>query len=52
MERDNFLSPEQAQAFGLIDHVYEKRESAEADKGKSEAGTHWKPRPRDDIFYR
>ncbi|MGG2362089.1 ATP-dependent Clp protease proteolytic subunit, partial [Salmonella enterica] len=21
MERDNFLSPEQAQAFGLIDHV-------------------------------
>ncbi|MBN9525511.1 MAG: ATP-dependent Clp endopeptidase proteolytic subunit ClpP [Alphaproteobacteria bacterium] len=34
MERDNFLSPEQAQAFGLIDHVYEKRESAEADKGK------------------
>lgn len=34
MERDNFLSPEQAQAFGLIDHVYEKREGAEADKGK------------------
>ncbi len=34
MERDNFRSPEQAQAFGLIDHVYEKRESAEADKGK------------------
>ncbi len=34
MERDNFLSPEQAKAFGLIDHVYEKREGAEADKGK------------------
>jgi ATP-dependent Clp protease protease subunit len=35
MERDNFLSPEQAQVFGLIDHVYEKRENAEAAaKGK------------------
>lgn len=25
MERDNFMSPEQAQKFGLIDHIVEKR---------------------------
>ena len=25
LERDNFLSPEEAQTFGLIDSVYEKR---------------------------
>ena len=28
MERDTFMSPEQAQAFGLIDAVVEKREGA------------------------
>lgn len=30
LDRDNFLSAEEAQAFGLVDHVYEKREVAEA----------------------
>ena len=31
LDRDNFLSSEEAQAFGLVDHVYEKRDAAEAD---------------------
>ena len=26
LERDNFMSPEQAQAFGLIDEVVQRRE--------------------------
>ena len=30
LDRDNFLSAEEAKAFGLVDHVYEKRESGEA----------------------
>jgi ATP-dependent Clp protease protease subunit len=30
LDRDNFLSAEEAKAFGLVDHVYEKREAAEA----------------------
>ena len=29
LDRDNFLSSEEAQAFGLVDHVYEKRDMAE-----------------------
>ena len=29
LDRDNFLSSEEAQAFGLVDHVYEKREMTE-----------------------
>ena len=29
LERDNFLKPEDAKAFGLIDHVVEKREAAD-----------------------
>ena len=30
LDRDNFLSAEEAKAFGLVDNVYEKRESGEA----------------------
>src|SRR3954470_9892522 len=30
LDRDNFLSSEEAKAFGLVDHVYETREAAEA----------------------
>src|SRR5205085_7226038 len=30
LDRDNFLSAEEAKAFGLVDNVYEKREAAEA----------------------
>lgn len=31
MERDNFMSPEDAKAFGLIDEVYEKRPDGKKD---------------------
>ena len=36
MERDRFMTPEEAKEFGLIDHVVERRRSAEAagDEGK------------------
>ena len=30
LDRDNFLSSEEAKTFGLVDHVYEKREATEA----------------------
>ena len=30
LDRDNFLSSEEAKAFGLVDHVYETRDAAEA----------------------
>ena len=30
LERDRFLSPEEAKEFGLIDSIYEKRAEAEA----------------------
>ena len=30
LDRDNFMSSEEAKDFGLVDHVYEKREIAEA----------------------
>ena len=30
LDRDNFMTSEEAKAFGLVDHVYEKREAAEA----------------------
>jgi len=30
MDRDNFMDPEQAKAFGLIDEVVEKRPTREA----------------------
>jgi ATP-dependent Clp protease protease subunit len=30
MERDRFMTPEEAKEFGLIDHVVERRRSAEA----------------------
>src|SRR5215217_227565 len=30
LDRDNFLSAEEAKAFGLVDNVYEKRDAAEA----------------------
>ncbi len=39
MERDKFLSPEEAKTFGLIDEVYEKRPETDA-KGKDD-----KPKP-------
>jgi ATP-dependent Clp protease protease subunit len=29
LDRDNFLSADEAKAFGLVDHVYETREAAE-----------------------
>ena len=31
LDRDNFMSSEEAKAFGLVDKVYETREAAEAD---------------------
>ncbi len=30
LDRDNFLSAEEAKEFGLVDHVYEKRDGAES----------------------
>jgi ATP-dependent Clp protease protease subunit len=30
LDRDYFMSSEEAKAFGIVDHVYEKRESTEA----------------------
>ena len=30
LDRDNFMTSEEAKAFGLVDHVYEKREASEA----------------------
>ena len=33
LDRDNFMSSEEALAFGLIDHVYSTRESAETAQG-------------------
>jgi ATP-dependent Clp protease protease subunit len=30
LDRDNFLSAEESKVFGLVDHVYEKRDAAEA----------------------
>ena len=30
LDRDNFLDSEEAKAFGLVDHVYAKRDAAEA----------------------
>ena len=29
LDRDNFLSSDEAKDFGLVDHVYEKRDAAE-----------------------
>ena len=34
LDRDNFLTASEAKDFGLIDHVYETRESAEASESK------------------
>ena len=31
LDRDHFMSSEEAKAWGIVDHVYETRESAEAD---------------------
>jgi ATP-dependent Clp protease protease subunit len=36
MERDNFMSPEDALKFGLIDGIVDKRTEAKKDKDKSE----------------
>jgi ATP-dependent Clp protease protease subunit len=30
LDRDHFMSAEEAKAFGLVDHIYEKREGGEA----------------------
>src|SRR5215469_5115642 len=30
LDRDHFMSAEEAKAFGLVDHIYEKREGTEA----------------------
>ncbi len=38
LERDNFLSPEDALKFGLIDHVVESRPDTGGDADKSEPG--------------
>ena len=32
LDRDNFLTSDEALAFGLVDHVYARRDAAEADK--------------------
>ncbi len=32
MERDNFMSPEEALKFGLIDHIYEKRDPSSSEE--------------------
>ena len=32
LDRDNFLTAEESKAFGLVDHVYARRDAAEADK--------------------
>ncbi|MHB8284522.1 MAG: ATP-dependent Clp protease proteolytic subunit [Caulobacteraceae bacterium] len=34
LDRDNFLDAEESKNFGLIDHVYEKRDEAEAEAKK------------------
>jgi ATP-dependent Clp protease protease subunit len=34
LDRDNFLDAEESKTFGLIDHVYEKRDEAEAAEKK------------------
>jgi ATP-dependent Clp protease protease subunit len=34
LDRDNFLDAEESKTFGLIDHVYEKRDEAEAEAKK------------------
>jgi ATP-dependent Clp protease protease subunit len=35
LDRDHFMSSEEAKAWGIVDHVYETRESAEADAKES-----------------
>jgi ATP-dependent Clp protease protease subunit len=35
LDRDHFMTAEEAKDWGLIDHVYESREAAEADAKKS-----------------
>jgi ATP-dependent Clp protease protease subunit len=34
LDRDHFMSAEEAKAWGIVDHVYETREGAEADQAK------------------
>jgi ATP-dependent Clp protease, protease subunit len=36
MERDNFMSPEDALKFGLIDSIVDKRTEPKGDKEKSD----------------
>jgi ATP-dependent Clp protease protease subunit len=35
LDRDHFMSAEEAKAWGLVDHVYESRDAAEGDAKKS-----------------
>jgi ATP-dependent Clp protease protease subunit len=35
LDRDHFMSSDEAKAWGIVDHVYETRESAEADAKES-----------------
>ena len=43
LDRDNFLDAEEAKAFGLVDHVYESREAADAatSSSPSTVGIRW-----------
>ena len=34
LDRDHFMSADEAKAWGIVDHVYETREGAEADQAK------------------
>jgi ATP-dependent Clp protease protease subunit len=35
LDRDHFMSADQAKAFGIVDHVYDRREQAESDGVKT-----------------
>ena len=35
LDRDHFMSPEEAKAWGVVDHVYDRREQAEGDGVKT-----------------
>ena len=37
LDRDHFMSAEEAKAWGIIDHVYEKREQADTDSATRSA---------------
>ena len=35
LDRDHFMSAEEAKAWGIVDHVYDRREQADADGVKT-----------------